>query len=85
MFTTPATSHATEILRNMTLLLDVLAQDVEVCDLSVLDRIANTASQLAQDVRLAQDALMAQLDELEALEAERFTLESDALDHSVGM
>ena len=84
MFTTPATSPATEILRNMTLLLDVLAQDVELCDLSTLDRIATTASQLAQDLRLSHDRDLAVMDEWEALIADKIMAESDALDHSIG-
>lgn len=77
------TSHATEILRNMTLLLDVLAQDVELCDLSTLDRIATAASQMAQDLRLSDDMTRAQMDEYEALIADKIMAESDALDHSI--
>ena len=81
MFTTPATSPATATLRTMVLLLDALAQDMELCDLSTLDRIATTASQLAQDIRMSDDMLRAQMDEYEALIADKLMAESDALDH----
>jgi hypothetical protein len=84
MFTTPATSHATEILRNIANLLNALAQDVEICDLSLLDSIAATASQLAQNVHIENDALLAQCDEREALAADLLMTGSDALDHSIG-
>ena len=81
MFTKPATSHATVTLRTMVLLLDALAHDMELCDLSTLDRIATTASQLAQDIRMSDDMLRAQMDEYEALIADKLMAESDALDH----
>ena len=82
MFTTPTTSHASEILRNIAHLMNIFAHDAEVCDLSLLDSIATTASQVAQDLRLQEDALLAQIDELEALRADQLIAESDALDHS---
>jgi hypothetical protein len=53
--------------------------------ITLLHEIANFAFSNAQDARLAQvehDVLLAQMDEHEALIAERLMAESDALDHS---
>jgi len=80
---TPATSPATQTLRNMNFMLHVMAPDMAHSDVKMLEAIAFTASQIAQDLRLEHDRVMAQIDELEALAADRLMAESDAFDHSI--
>jgi len=84
MFTTPATSPATATLRDIALMIEAHAPNIELCDLSLLDSIATAASQLAQDLRLSHDRDLAVMDEWEALIAAKLMAESDALDHSIG-
>lgn len=80
MCTTPA-SPSVEVLKNVRAQLHACAPQFCVADVELLEQIANLASQVAQDLRIEHDALMAQLDEHEALMADRLMAESDALDH----
>jgi len=85
MFThdTTAISPATQTLRNINFLLRVMSPDIAQCDVAILEAIAATTSQIAQDLRLEEDRLMAQIDEWEAFMADRIVAESDAADHSL--
>ena len=76
-------SPATQTLRNINFMLHLMSHDIAHCDVAMLEAIASTASQIAQDLRVEHDRVMAQFDELEALAAERLMAESDALDHQI--
>jgi len=83
MFTNSATSPATQTLRNINFMLHLMSPDIAHCDVAMLEAIASTASQIAQDLRVESDRLMAQADEADALAADRLMVESDALDHQI--
>ena len=74
-------SPVTEILKSIRAMMHAVAPQIEPCDISLLEDISICASYLAQDLRRDQDVLLAQLDEHEALMADRLMVESDALDH----
>ena len=76
-------SPATATLRNINFMLHLMSPDIAHCDVAMLEVIASTVSQIAQDLRVEHDRVMAQFDELEALAAERLMAESDALDHQI--
>lgn len=65
-----------------------IIRDIETCnlnlqDVAMLEQVAFFASSLAQETRTLEDALMAQIDEMEALAADRLMCESDAVDHQI--
>jgi hypothetical protein len=82
MDNTEYTSPATEILKSVRAMLHAIAPQVETCDISILEQIAASCSYLAQDLRLDEDLLLAEIDDYEALNADRLMAQSDAFDHA---
>lgn len=76
-------SHANTILVIIRAMLDNVSAHVEVSDANLLESISTAAAQIAQDLRVTHDALLAQIDEHEALMADKLMAESDALDHQI--
>jgi len=82
MDNTKYTSPATEILKSIRAMLHAIAPQVESCDISILEQISASASYLAQDLTLDEDLILAQIDEYEALNADRLMAQSDTFDHA---
>jgi len=72
-----------EIEMVLAIIRDIETSNLNLQDVALLEQVAFFASSLAQEVRTLEDALMAQIDEMEALNADRLMCESDAADHSL--
>jgi hypothetical protein len=83
MFTNPTTSPATEILKATRTNLFLLAKDVATCDIQLLETISSIASQLAQDLRVQEDILLAMCDQHEAEMAEAIVAAADRADAEI--
>lgn len=85
MFTNLSSSSlmADEIEMVLAIIRDIETSNLNLQDVALLEQVAFFASSLAQETRTLEDALMAQIDEMEALNADRLICESDASDNQI--